>query len=121
MIWRNFWTKSLRCFEGNLLIMGTVLYMRDLRRNPTFVMILNLSLSDLTVSVAVDSFTLVGELHEPPRIFELKIQVCFQLKGCLAGQQFFDQYPVLCQFSGAMCLIACGTSLVSMGFLAINR
>ena len=95
-----FSTGILAGIVGNMLIIGTILYMPKLRENPTFVMILNLSASDLAVSVAVDSFTLVGTL---------------------AGEEFFIQSPFWCQFSGAMCIIACGTSLVSMAFLAINR
>lgn len=43
------------------------------------------------------------------------------LQGSLVGKRFFDENPFWCQFSGAMCIIACGTSLVSMAFLAINR
>ena len=41
--------------------------------------------------------------------------------GTLAGKKHYDDNPVLCQFVAAACIIGCGTSLVSMGFLAVNR
>ena len=60
----------------------------------------NLALADLTISGFVDSFTVLG---------------------VFLGKNYFDERPALCQLIGAICLIACETSLVNIGFLAVNR
>ena len=48
-------------YSGNTLIIGTILFVKDLRQNPTFMLIVNLSLSDIVVSVVVDTSTIVGK------------------------------------------------------------
>lgn len=42
-------------------------------------------------------------------------------KGVVLGKVFFDKNIYLCKFLGSICLIACGTSLMTMVFLALNR
>ena len=41
--------------------------------------------------------------------------------GVLLGKKFFDQNWLVCQLVGAICLVTCVTSLISIGFLAFNR
>nr|QVK45856.1 G protein-coupled receptor [Proales similis] len=84
---------------GNLLIIGAVICTKELH-NPTNMLIFNLALADLTISGFVDSFTVVG---------------------ILVGKNFFDHNMILCHIIAAICLIACETSLMNIGFLAINR
>jgi hypothetical protein len=85
---------------GNSLIIGAILSIKELRMNPTFILILNLSFADAFISVIVDSFTVVG---------------------CLIGKSLFSQYIWLCKLVASVCMVACATSLVTMGFLALNR
>lgn len=47
--------------KGNTLIIGTILFVKELRQNPTFMLIVNLSASDFVVSVVVDTSTIVGK------------------------------------------------------------
>ena len=49
---------------GNGLIVGTILTVKELRRNATCILILNLSFADLVISLFVDSFTIVGTLKQ---------------------------------------------------------
>jgi hypothetical protein len=63
-------------------------------------LVFNLALADLTISGFVDTLAVIG-------VFK--------------GRNYFDERPVLCGFIGAICLIACETSLMNIGFLAINR
>ncbi len=66
----------------------------------TNMMVFNLALADLTISGFVDTFAVLG---------------------VFLGENYFNARPILCQFIGAICLIACETSLVSIGLLAFNR
>ncbi|RNA16468.1 melatonin receptor type 1B-B-like [Brachionus plicatilis] len=84
---------------GNLLIIGAVLSTKELHSS-TNMLVFNLALADLTISTMVDSFTVVGVLQ---------------------GKSYFDQRPILCHFVAGICLVACETSLMNIGFLAINR
>ncbi|CAF0837503.1 unnamed protein product [Brachionus calyciflorus] len=84
---------------GNLLIIGAVICTKELHSS-TNMLVFNLALADLVVSCFVDTFTLVGILQ---------------------GKRFFDGRPILCHFVGGICLVACETSLMNIGFLAINR
>ena len=45
----------------------------------------------------------------------------FGVSGVLGGKSHFDRNPFWCHFGAGICVVACGTSLMSMGFLAINR
>ena len=49
---------------GNGLIVGAILANRELRTNPTFILILNLAAADSAISVIVDSFTVVGKWNQ---------------------------------------------------------
>lgn len=82
------------------MIMISIIINQNLRQNQTFKLIFNLALADLTISSIVDSFSVFG-------IF--------------LGKRFFDNSMGLCYFIGSACLISCGTSLLTMGFLAFNR
>jgi hypothetical protein len=84
---------------GNLSIIGAFICDKEMR-NSTNILILNLSLADLVVSTFIEAFKLVG---------------------ILAGKKFFDQTPIFCRFVAAICFITCGTSLISIGLLALNR
>ena len=46
---------------GNGLIVGTILTVKELRKNATCILILNLSFADLVISLFVDTFTVVGK------------------------------------------------------------
>nr|QVK45869.1 G protein-coupled receptor [Proales similis] len=85
---------------GNFLIIGSILYSRELRVNSTYMLILNQSIAELFISLIVDAAPILGLIY---------------------GAGFFQQNFDLCVFIAASCLISCGTSLVSMGFLAFNR
>jgi hypothetical protein len=87
-------------FIGNILIIGAILLSKELRTNSTCILCLNLAFADFGVAIFVNVFTVVG---------------------CLVGETFFDQNVLLCQFIGAMCLMSCACSLVTMGYLAVNR
>ena len=50
------------------MIIGTILFVKELRQNPTFMMIVNLSVSDIVVSVVVDSSTIVGKENKRKRV-----------------------------------------------------
>ena len=60
---RNRKIDSRFLFSGNTLIIGTILHVNKLRRSPSFLLILNMSFSDLIVSVATGTFTLIGKLY----------------------------------------------------------
>ncbi len=61
---------------------------------------MNLSFSDLLISLFVHTFTDIG---------------------ILMGRDFYEERFGLCVVLASLCLIACGTSLVNMGILAVNR
>ena len=42
-------------------------------------------------------------------------------QGVFLGKTYFDERIVFCKLVGAICLIACETSLMNIGFLAFNR
>lgn len=86
--------------SGNTLIIGSILISKELRNNSTCILCLNLALADISISFFVNMFTMVG---------------------ILVGKKFFDQNKALCEFIGASCLVSCGTSLLTMGYLAVNR
>ena len=46
---------------GNTLIFGSILTSKELRNNPTCILILNLAAADFSISFIVDSFSIVGE------------------------------------------------------------
>jgi hypothetical protein len=85
---------------GNLTVLFTIGFDKKLNKNPTFMLMFNLALSDIGISTFVHTFTNVGILF---------------------GEEFFQKRHELCIFLGSFCLISCGTSLFNMGFLAINR
>ena len=85
---------------GNSFVMISILISKDLRQNPTFMLIFNLALADIVINLIVDTFSVIG---------------------IYVGKVFFDREIVLCYFVGSFCLIACGTSLVTMALLALNR
>ncbi len=86
--------------SGNSLIIGSILISKELRNNSTCILCLNLGLADLSISFFVNMFTLVG---------------------ILVGKKFFTENRALCVFIGSSCLISCATSLLTMGYLAVNR
>ena len=45
---------------GNMLIVGSILTSKELRSNPTFVLIFNLAITDFSISFLIDSFSIVG-------------------------------------------------------------
>ena len=57
---------------------------KELRRNATCILILNLALGDLLISLVVNSFAVVG---------------------VMAGKAFFDRHMFMCEIVGALCLI----------------
>ncbi|RNA21626.1 melatonin receptor type 1B-B-like [Brachionus plicatilis] len=85
---------------GNILIMGAILLTKELQ-NDTGILIFNLSLAELLITGFLINF-------------------CY-LQGVFVGKKFFVLMSALCDFIGAICLIACVTSLMNIGFLAINR
>ena len=84
-------------------------------------LVFNLALADLVVSCFVDTFTLVGKRFLTLIKIKLFALKKFIYKGILQGKRFFDGRPILCHFVGGICLVACETSLMNIGFLAINR
>jgi hypothetical protein len=86
--------------SGNFLIIGSILISKELRNNSTCILCFNLALADLSISFFVNMFTLVG---------------------ILVGKTFFEKNRSLCEFIGSSCLISCATSLLTMGYLAVNR
>lgn len=87
-------------FLGNTLIIGSILMSKELRTNSTCLLCLNLAIADFSITCFVNGFTIVG---------------------IMAGKRFFDQNPGLCDLVGSICLVSCGTALLTMGFLALNR
>ena len=95
----------LACFStiigifGNIIIVGAILCTKELK-TVSNIFVFNLSIADFFISLLVDSFTAVG---------------------VLAGKNFFDKRPGLCEFVAFACLVFCETSLITIGFLAFNR
>nr|QVK45863.1 G protein-coupled receptor [Proales similis] len=85
---------------GNTITIGAVLRFRSLRLNPTYIVLGSQSLADLLVSVVVGLATLTGSL---------------------LGGEFYFRHDFLCQAIAAICLVSCAATLLSMGFLALNR
>jgi melatonin receptor type 1B len=86
----------------------------------TNILVFNLAIADLVISGFVDSFTIFGKYFSKPLLFFL-FHSFFLNKGVLIGKNYFDLKPELCKLIAAICLIACETSLINIGFLAINR
>jgi len=95
----------LACFStiigifGNIVIVGAILCTKELK-TVSNMFVFNISIADFFISLLVDSFTAVG---------------------VLAGKNFFDKRPGLCEFVAFACLVFCETSLITIGFLAFNR
>lgn len=85
---------------GNIFIILTIALNKKLRTNPAYMLMMNLAFSDLLIATFVHTFTDIG-------IF--------------MGEDFYAGRIGFCHFLGALCLVACGTSLVNMGSLAVNR
>jgi hypothetical protein len=61
-----------RFFEGfYYLLKGAILSNKEIRTNPTCILILNLAVSDLGISIVVNSFTVVGKLKINEQIYFL--------------------------------------------------
>ena len=84
---------------GNLLITGAILVTKELQSTSNLI-VFNLAVADILISLIVDTFTLVG-------LFE--------------GAEYFYDKPSLCIFVGFFCLVACESSLMSIGLVAFNR
>ena len=84
---------------GNMVIIMTILFNKKLRLNPAYMLMLNLSVSDLGISTIVHTFTDIG-------IF--------------LGEEFYQERHGLCIFLAAFCVIDCVNSLVKMGIFGVN-
>ena len=94
-------TAILAGIVGNLMVMIAIGISKELRVNSTFMLIFNLALADISVNIVVDTFSVVG---------------------VLVGRSYFVRRQLaLCYFIGSVCLIACGSSLLTMCLLAFNR
>nr|QVK45861.1 G protein-coupled receptor [Proales similis] len=87
-------------FIGNGLTTTSILYFKNLRTNPTYIILKNQSFADLLITLVVLTGSAVG-----PWI----------------GSEFFIEHHTLCHAISAICLISCATTLLSMGILALNR
>ncbi len=80
---------------------------KELRNNPTCILVLNLALGDLLISLVVNSFAVVGKQNS--RSLSIGVgsisKYYILLKGVIAGKVFFDHHWVLCKIIGALCLI----------------
>jgi hypothetical protein len=85
--------------SGNSLIMGAIISTKELHTVMNM-LIFNLSISDLIISAIVDLFSVVA---------------------VFAGKSFFSDKKIFCEFLAAICLVACATSMINIGFLAFNR
>lgn len=102
-----------------MIIIATIIVNKDLR-SATYMLMFNLSLADLVVSSVVNTFTVVGNsIYQ----FKSSLNALFKsfISGVFVSKAFFDRSPFACQLIGAICLTACVTSLLSIGFLAFNR
>ena len=80
--------------------MASILLNTKLRHNPTYLLVLNLAFADISISIFVHTFTDVG---------------------IILGRDYFEANSHFCKFLGAVCLITCAASLVTMCVLALNR
>ena len=123
--WKNicFWMFSIFIWKrkGNGLIIGSILMSKELRRNATCILVLNLALGDLLISLVVNSFAVVGKKHYTlpmhsslfvTKNWALCLLFYYQCDDCMswhegvmAGKKFFDHHMFLCEIVGALCLI----------------
>nr|QVK45871.1 G protein-coupled receptor [Proales similis] len=87
-------------FAGNLLAIASILSSSKLRFRSTYLLILNQSLAELFISVTVNISPLLG---------------------VLSGKNLLLESSLICKSFAAACAITCSASLISMGFLALNR
>ena len=85
---------------GNLIVALTILCHRKLMVNSAYVLMVNLSVADFFIALFAHTFTDFGIIF---------------------GQDLYGRVPGLCKALAAVCLINCGTSLVNMCILAVNR
>lgn len=85
--------------SGNILIMGSIICSKELH-TVTNMLIFNLSMADILISGFVDIFSVIG---------------------ILLGRKWFSDKTQFCEFIAAVCLVACATSMINIGFLAFNR
>ncbi|XP_063722330.1 melatonin receptor type 1B-A-like [Symsagittifera roscoffensis] len=100
---RIFMTIWLTCtvllgIPGNILIIAVVVMFKHLREVP-HLLVINLAVSDLGVML-MSGLELIGVFY---------------------GDTFLPKYPLLCEFSGVLCMSCCFASLWTMMFIAINR
>ena len=104
--------------------MGTIIVSRDLH-TPANMLIFNLALADLILSGIADAASVFGNLFlfkAKDDTVRKKILIYFIIKkGVFMGKNFFDKNPIFCGFLAGFCLVLCGTSLMNMLFLSINR
>ena len=69
-------------------------------------------------------------LREVPHLLVINLAVSdlgvmlmsgLELIGVFYGDTFLPKYPLLCEFSGVLCMSCCFASLWTMMFIAINR
>nr|QVK45862.1 G protein-coupled receptor [Proales similis] len=87
-------------FLGNAMTICAVLSFRSLRTNATYIILSSQSVADILVSVVVGLASAAGTF---------------------IGGEFFIEHDFLCQFIAIVCFVSCATTLLSMGFLALNR
>lgn len=98
--------------------MVTLIFNKELH-STTNILVFNLATADLIISGFVNSFTVIG-WHLIWRK-KIKFLTFISFLGVLVGENYFTENFALCGFVAAICLIACETSLMSIGFLAFNR
>ncbi|RNA44762.1 melatonin receptor type 1B-B-like [Brachionus plicatilis] len=86
-------------FLGNMLTILAIIFNKELNA-PNYWIIVNLSIADLHISSLINSFNAIG---------------------VLAGEDFFLNRKPLCTIIGFLCLIFCGSSLLNIALLALNR
>lgn len=102
---------------GNLLIAGAIIVTKELHSTSNLIMF-NLALADLSISVVVDSLTVVGMyflVQSENYVYQ------YASLGLLCGPSYFESKPFLCTFVGFFCLMACEASLMTIGLIALNR
>jgi hypothetical protein len=85
--------------KGNSIVIWSIVYTKKLRESSTYLLCLNLTIADLVISTFTNGLSIVG---------------------IVIGERLGRIGP-LCNFIGAVCLLGCAASLLTMGVLAINR
>jgi hypothetical protein len=108
----NIWSLCRFLKVSIIFLTGAILSNKEIRTNPTCILILNLAVSDLGISIVVNSFTVVGRLKIYEQIYffifyflsETNIRIIWLLCLLFLFQRSIRRQEILWSKYGSLCI-----------------